>query len=87
MKQRLQPQTKKSFITYGIMLAAFAAAEIMLATGHMTSMFKGLLVPLWVYSTLRSSPWGSWTPQPMRLIIPAIIHIKYFFIVVMLISL
>ena len=37
------------------MLAAFAAAEIMLATGHMTSMFKGLLVPLCVYSILAVS--------------------------------
>ena len=55
MKFRLEKQTKKNFITYGILIAAFVFAEILISTNHISSMFKGLLVPLCVYSILAVS--------------------------------
>ncbi len=42
-------------ITYGIVVVAFIIVEIMMATGSMSSLFKGLLVPLCVYIILAVS--------------------------------
>ncbi|MDO5423226.1 MAG: branched-chain amino acid ABC transporter permease [Eubacteriales bacterium] len=46
---------KSNLITYGIVLAAFVIVEIMMATGNITSLLKGLLVPLCVYVVLAIS--------------------------------
>ena len=55
MKQKFKPATRRSFLTYAIMLAAFAAVEIMVATGSASNMFKGLLIPFCVYSIAAAS--------------------------------
>ncbi len=54
-KLSLQPSTTQSFITYGILLAVFAAVQILLATGSLTRMIQGLLVPLCAYAMLAIS--------------------------------
>lgn len=51
----LRPQTKTSFITYGLLLAVFLIVQTLMSTGSMTSMIKGLLVPLCTYSILAVS--------------------------------
>lgn len=51
----LKPQTKTSFITYGMLVAVFALVQILLSTGSVSNMMKGLLVPLCVYSILAVS--------------------------------
>ena len=55
MKKKIKPMTKKSFITYGLVLIAFVAVEILISTGNISSMLKGLLVPICVYSILAVS--------------------------------
>ena len=55
MKKKLNPQTRKSFITYGLLLIVFIAVEILLNTGNISSMMQGLLVPICVYSILAVS--------------------------------
>ena len=55
MKQKIKPATRKSFLTYGIMIAAFIAVEIMVSTGSASNMFKGLLIPFCVYSIAAAS--------------------------------
>ncbi len=55
MKQFLKPATRKSFITYLLVIAAFIAVEIMVSTGNASNMFKGLLVPFCVYSVAAAS--------------------------------
>lgn len=40
---------KSNMITYGSVIAAFVLVQILLSTGHMSSLMKGLLVPLCVY--------------------------------------
>lgn len=56
MKSKLiKPQTRKSFITYGMVIAAFIIMQILVATGSISSMLKDLLVPLCVYSILAVS--------------------------------
>lgn len=47
--------TKNDLITYGIVIGAFIVAEIMQATGGMSSLLRGLLVPLCIYSILAVS--------------------------------
>lgn len=54
-KSRIKPETKKSFTTYGIMIAVFIVVEIFVATNNISSMLKDLLVPLCVYSILAVS--------------------------------
>lgn len=51
----LKPQTRKSFITYGIVIVAFAVMQALVFTGNISSMLKDLLVPLCVYSILAVS--------------------------------
>ena len=36
-------------LTYGLVIACWVVVQIMMATGHMTSLMKGLLVPLCMY--------------------------------------
>ncbi len=40
---------KDNLITYGIVILSFIIVEILMATGHVSSLMKGLLVPLCVY--------------------------------------
>lgn len=46
---------KSNIITYGIVLAAFVIVQIMQSTGSISSLLKGLLVPLCVYVVLAIS--------------------------------
>ena len=46
---------KNNFITYGMVLAVYAIAMLMQMTGHMSSLMKGLLVPLCIYVILAVS--------------------------------
>lgn len=46
---------KENLITYGIVIIAFIIVEIMTATGSISSLMKGLLVPLCVYVILAIS--------------------------------
>jgi branched-chain amino acid transport system permease protein len=55
MLKKIKPQTKKSFTTYLLMIAFFVLAQVMIATGSISSMLKDLLVPLCVYSMLAVS--------------------------------
>lgn len=51
----IKPETKKSFITYAILLGVFVITQILLATGNMSYMLQDLLVPLCVYAILAVS--------------------------------
>lgn len=51
----IKPNTKKSLITYIMLIALFVVVQIMLATGGMSYMMQDLLVPLCVYATLAVS--------------------------------
>lgn len=46
---------KENLITYGIVIVAFIIVEILTATGSISSLMKGLLVPLCVYVILAIS--------------------------------
>lgn len=48
-KFSLNKTTKSNFITYGIVIAAFVIMEILMAAGMVSSLLKGLLVPICVY--------------------------------------
>ena len=50
--KNLSKNTKSSLTTYGMVVAAYIICELFLQTGHMTSLLKGLLVPLCVYAIL-----------------------------------
>ena len=51
----LKKDTRSDLITYAMVLVAFAVVEIIQATGSMTSLMRGLLVPLCMYSILAVS--------------------------------
>lgn len=53
--RRLRGQTKDNLITYAIALGMFAVAQIFSATGSMSSLFQGLLIPLCVYAIMAVS--------------------------------
>lgn len=46
---KMTKNLRDNLITYGIVIVAFVIVEIMIATGNMSSLMKGLLVPLCVY--------------------------------------
>lgn len=54
-KFALKSTTKSNLITYGILAVAFLAVVIFKATGNMSNLFSGLLVPLCVYSIMAVS--------------------------------
>lgn len=54
-KKPLKKSTRSELITYGIVVAAFAVVEILMATDNITSLLRGLLVPLCMYSILAVS--------------------------------
>ena len=52
---KIKPQTRKSFITYGMVIIAFVIMQILVSTNNISSMLKDLLVPLCVYAMLAVS--------------------------------
>lgn len=52
---RLSKTLKSNIITYGIVIAAFIIVQILLNTGQVSSLMKGLLVPLCIYSIMAIS--------------------------------
>lgn len=46
---------KNNLITYGIVIAAFIVVQLLISTGHVSSLMKGLLVPLCIYSIMAVS--------------------------------
>lgn len=54
-KLKLNKTTKNNLITYGIVILAYIIVEAMLAGGQVSSLMKGLLVPLCVYVILAVS--------------------------------
>lgn len=55
MKKKMTKTFRDNLITYDIVVIAFLVVQIMMATGSMSSLFKGLLVPLCVYIILAVS--------------------------------
>ena len=55
MMKKLNKTTKSNFITYAIVILAYLIAQLLLATGNMSSLMKGLLVPLCIYVILAVS--------------------------------
>ena len=48
-KMTISKTAKNNAITYGMVIVAFIIVQILLATGHVSSLMKGLLVPLCIY--------------------------------------
>lgn len=56
MKKLFKSKTfKNNLITYGMVIAAYVIVQILTATGNISSLMKGLLVPLCVYAILAVS--------------------------------
>lgn len=55
MKTKIKKTTLKNIITYGIVVAFYIIMQLMVATGSISSLFKGLLVPLCVYAIMAVS--------------------------------
>lgn len=47
--------TKTNMVTYGMVVAAYIIAEILLRTGNLSSLMQGLLVPLCIYAIMAVS--------------------------------
>lgn len=47
---KINKTTKNNLITYGIVIAAFIIMQILVASGNISSLLQGLLVPLCVYA-------------------------------------
>lgn len=54
-KFRLNRTTRSNMITYGIVIASFILVQLLINTGHISSLMKGLLVPLCIYSIMAIS--------------------------------
>lgn len=55
MKINMKKTTKSNLITYGIVIIFYIVMQIMVGTGSISSLFKGLLVPLCVYAIMAIS--------------------------------
>lgn len=53
--KKLSKTTKSSLVTYGIVAAAYLFCEVLMRTGHMSSLLKGILVPVCIYAILAVS--------------------------------
>lgn len=53
--KKISKTTRSNLITYGIVLAAFVIMQILIGAGQVSSLIKGLLVPLCVYAILAVS--------------------------------
>lgn len=47
--------TKSNMITYGMVITAYVVVELIINSGHMSSLMKGLLVPICIYTILAIS--------------------------------
>lgn len=54
-KLKINKNMKDNLITYGIIIIAYVIMQIMIKTGHVSSLMQGLLVPLCVYIILAVS--------------------------------
>jgi len=54
-KMKINKTTKSNLITYGIVIAAFLIMQVLAATGNVSSLMKGLMVPLCIYAILAVS--------------------------------
>ena len=52
MLKKLSKQKKNDLITYGIVIVAFIAMQILIGSGQISSLFQGLMVPLCTYIIL-----------------------------------
>ena len=52
---QINKTTRSNLITYGIVIAAYIIVEILISGGHMSSLMKGLLVPLCIYTIMAVS--------------------------------
>ena len=52
---KISKNMKDNVITYGIVIAAYVIMQILVSTGHVSSLMQGLLVPLCVYVILAVS--------------------------------
>ncbi len=48
-KRKISKNTRQSFITYGVVIAAYILLTVLASTGALSSTFKGLLVPVCAY--------------------------------------
>lgn len=55
IKAEKQKIARSNFITFAMVIIAYVIVEIMINTGNVSSLFKGLLVPLCIYSILAVS--------------------------------
>ena len=55
MLKKLSKQKKNDLITYGIVIVAFIAMQILIGSGQISSLFQGLMVPLCTYMILAVS--------------------------------
>lgn len=55
MEKMKRKKLKSNLITYGIVIAAFVLVQILTYTGNLSSLLKGLLIPLCVYVVLAVS--------------------------------
>ena len=53
--KKLSKTTKSSLVTYGIVAAAYLFCEVLMRTGHMSSLLKGILVTVCIYAILAVS--------------------------------
>lgn len=53
--KKLSKTAKSNLVTYTIVILAYIVCEILMKTGHMSSLMKGILVPLCVYAILAVS--------------------------------
>ena len=51
----MSKQFKNNLITYGIIIVFFAIMQTLASTGNLSSLFKGLLVPICVYAIMAVS--------------------------------
>lgn len=53
--KKLSKTTKSNFITYAMVIATYIVVQVLMAGGHVSSLMKGLLVPLCIYAILAVS--------------------------------
>ncbi len=53
--KKMNKTSKNNLITYGLVIAVFAIVQILISAGQVSSLMKGLLVPLCVYAILAVS--------------------------------
>ena len=51
----MSKQMKNNLITYGLVIAAYIVVEVLMRAGMVSSLIKGLLVPLCIYVILAVS--------------------------------